>query len=330
MLVGACQPAADPSELLLTNIAPTFLTLDKTAIYWSEAPNPGGGPLKRVKKDKIQDADVEALGLGFDPLAIDGMLYSTTEPDSKTLTLNRYQAPGDVEPMATFQGSNSFLAADHQNIYLTTFDSDTSVSQIWVQPLDGTPASLVVTDADTEASFVAAGDGEVFWISHLSRSKAPAPESMRTAIKKVGFTGGVPATLFESPDYIFPRFLVNSDSLFFVVWNRAPRLGTLFKIDRHSGAMISLAEVSDVSDLALDSDNLYWVESDLRAEPRGMIRRLPLQGGSPITILSTKVGPNTIAVDDMYIYWGTAGDVRTPDHEAGTLSRLLKKVALGL
>jgi hypothetical protein len=57
--------------------------------------------------------------------------------------------------------------------------------------------------------------------------------------------------------------------------------------------------------LAVDAENVYWADFN-----GGAVAKVPLDGGTPVTIASSLKGPQSIAVDSSYVYWtSNSGDV---------------------
>src|SRR6185295_565250 len=54
--------------------------------------------------------------------------------------------------------------------------------------------------------------------------------------------------------------------------------------------------------LAVDSTNVYWWEFD-DTQSAGVIREVPLTGGTPTTLVSASSGVEAIALDAANIYW---------------------------
>ncbi|MBC8133799.1 MAG: hypothetical protein H7X95_12515 [Deltaproteobacteria bacterium] len=308
-LAGGCDDDLRSTETLLTGVAPAFLSVDDVFLYWSELDGGRSGPIKHVPKDNVHPATVKILGDGYAPVAVQGFVYATTTDDA-TLSLHRYAASQARLTVGSFQGFGSRLATDGENVYFSTFAFPTAVSQIWVQPGDGSRARLLVADAHGQAGNLVAGGGEVYWTGDATRSTVPYGEKVGGVIRKVSSSGGAAVTVFESP-FRLGALALDQQNLFFVTDEaEAVTLANgvfasqfrrkIMKLVRQSGAIVPLVTTGHPSGLATDGAHVYWSDA-----AQGTVQRIPVGGGAVLTVAAVN-DPRFVALDADYVYFTTA------------------------
>jgi hypothetical protein len=89
---------------------------------------------------------------------------------------------------------------------------------------------------------------------------------------------------------------------------------------------LAVASVPIVA-LAIESQDMYWVENVFAENPLGAIRRVSLSGGSPVTLVSgVSSGGDTFAINDTSIFYTQA--VFSTDIGGGHVDHALRKVPL--
>jgi hypothetical protein len=325
VVVAGCDDGASapPFETLAARVAPLFLSVDDTSVYWSETTvSAYGGPLKRFNKDSTPVLGVETIGVGYQPLVVGHVVYTTTSSIS-TLSLTRYTAPGQASALGDFSGFGSRLATDGENVYFSTYDFSTSTTTIWAQPVNGSPARMLVQDGHGQPNELVAGDGELYWIADPTRGSVASTAGEFGTIMKVAVSGGSAIPVLESPTVV-DTLALDADQLYFVVDNpggspsTAKPDQTLAKLDRRTGDIAAVTDTRAANSLRLDGGYLYWADAVTG------VRRVPAAGGQAETLVEMS-GVNFVATDADHVYWSTwRGPTASPE---GAVMRKLKPAA---
>ena len=156
------------------------------------------------------------------------------------------------------------------------------------------------------------GDGvDLFW-----------SDSSAMPIKKISMTGGAIIPLAQKIIGTPQKFVVQGD---FIFWSNG---STLYKQSIPSGVS-SVVEVKtnqsgSLGELAADAGAIYWVED---ADNLHTLKKLPLNGGMPVTLLSTNKTVTALALDSSHLYWieDGIGPITLPDGPEGSAVRRIAK-----
>jgi hypothetical protein len=129
----------------------------------------------------------------------------------------------------------------------------------------------------------------------------------------------VPATLYGAEDVETACIAIDSTAVY---WGQAPPniyYGgvpaapgvAIMKMSRAGGVPQTLASFTSQlapHDIAVDATSVYWTmaSSILPSPVSGFIMKVPIGGGTPVTLASTR-SPGFIAVDSTSVYWTDAG-----------------------
>jgi hypothetical protein len=125
--------------------------------------------------------------------------------------------------------------------------------------------------------------------------------STATAILSVPLAGGTPTTLASNQN---PN-AITADATN-VYWTNLPQGSqpggsTVMKVAATGGGtpvtLVTLTGSAVPAGIAVDATNVYWIEG------LGSVRKVPIAGGSPVTIAPAPELPGGIAVDATNVYW---------------------------
>lgn len=138
--------------------------------------------------------------------------------------------------------------------------------------------------AGTIAVSVEVRDGYAYWAETTSTAFG--------SVYRVALNGGSRETLATGQQYAH-ALAVDATHLY---W--ADR-ETIYRLALAGGtAQPFISGQTTVNGLALDATHLYWGNSD-----QGLIRRVPLTGGTPATLFSQQMMPWKLRIANGYVYW---------------------------
>ncbi len=188
------------------------------------------------------------------------------------------------------------LATDPNNLYAAY-----SSGAIVEFPFDGgAPATLAVSRGSPV--YFAVGPTTAAWSNDYFDE-----------LDTVSLAGGTMATL--STNDVGAPVAVDSANAYFGQYQPA----ALVALPLDGGAAVSLAPAV-LAALVVDSQYAYWTEGGTGVAD-GSIQRVPLTGGSALTIASGLVSPNSLAIDATNVYWVDAdqgGSVESAPIGGGT------------
>lgn len=180
---------------------------------------------------------------------------------------------------------------DAQYIYSTGFQSATgfpSDIDVWRSPLAGGPEMPLASGGTFED--IAVDATHIFLTNQL--------DTAETQIVSVPVAGG-PLTVLVPPGVVFSDVMVtDADHIYFQ--------GTgLMRINTDGTGLITLAPAS-FNALAVDGQNVYWLEGDGTDGTINALKRVPIAGGTP-TLVSplSPAGGAAFALDETYVYWAS-------------------------
>jgi hypothetical protein len=297
------EPQCPPGTAIVARNADvsTNLAFDSTNVYWGSddtimtVPKCGGTP-------RMVSTGTGTVG----GVAVEGSnVYWTTLANNPANTL--VSAPllgGAPTTLAVFEGGSrpGPLFVESGNAYVINGGTGAFTS---VPLAGGTPRTLLSKPGPV--SGMAANATGLYWTDSQS-------------IFEVSLAGGTPTTLVMTPgipcenddeQFVQAGPTVDATSLYYrTALNPspprclAPFQGALMKQRLDGGAPIRLASTPVLygSPLAVGVTHVYWVEA---TETYGAyaIMAVEVEGGSPVTVASVAVEPNTLAVDGENLYW---------------------------
>jgi hypothetical protein len=173
------------------------------------------------------------------------------------------------------------VGGPYQLWQLDSFDAPPS--RLWMTPIGGRYSTLL---GDARAVyFVQTTPGfpsTASWVRKDRATEATAPVTLAT-LTSGGFSSGI----------------LHQDTLYY------SDTGGLFQVPKAGGTATPVAGLEpgmNVVDLAVDEQAVYVAGT---ASGVGQVLQVSKQGGD-VHVLARNVSPNCLAVDDTYVYWGTA------------------------
>jgi hypothetical protein len=207
------------------------------------------------------------------------------------------------------------LAATADQLYWVDLSGTDGGVSIMSMPRDASRApEVLATEESKPRSLRVDAAGDVFWSTVPFRDSEHASPSR---VRMVPAGGGKPVTVVESSDQNHQIEIIVVDDAF-VYTDAEP--GELHRVPRAGGKPKVIAQLEARTQLTLFDGTLYGYQSS-----EGRIISVPATGGDWSEIA---VGhPNSIAVDDAYVYWanaafadGSEGDP-TPDISPASIAR---------
>ncbi len=125
-------------------------------------------------------------------------------------------------------------------------------------------------------------------------------------VVKAPIGGGTPTTLAaERPTPSSVR--VDKTSVYWfegLGWGR----GAIMKVPIGGGAAFTIASAQSPRAMAVGSDGVYWTDyavytADRGPEPTATVKKAPLDGGAPVTLVMGNFDPGDVAVDGTSVFW---------------------------
>lgn len=257
------------------------LTADQDYLYWEEE---GMGPITLPDGPEGSAISRVAKGGGMPQLLVNGALNGLiTQPPPGYI-------PGSWFP----RGGIAVLGGE-------LFFSDTNFNgryRLFKVPVTGGALAELATETTSDISNyirrLAAAASSVVWLDS-------------SGVKTLPVTGGVPQTLAAIS--LQPFDLLLADGRVYWTESSGPahgETGTLKTVPVAGGTVETLVQGGDAPRrLAVSGNQLYWSEGGPIGQIEGFnrIARIPLGGGSPVTVLLS-VGSGPLAVDDSNLYIG--------------------------
>ena len=169
-------------------------------------------------------------------------------------------------------------------------------------PLGGGEVSIVVDGTDIYNGFVGniVLDGSDIYVAEV---QYPYPGNAR--LLKFDVTNGAATIVADIPS--FPKKLtVDETNIYWIdAGSYVVEDGEVNLIPKNGGSMTTLASgLLDPKDILLDSENVFWAESDGLI---GRIKKVPISGGTVTTLIDEVDSPIIVTVNGPDIYWIEGG-----------------------
>jgi len=254
--------------------------------------------------------------------------------------LGNLNGPGAIMSVPATGGTPAPIASNTDESALVAMDG---TNAYWAGPDDGTISKAPLTGGDGGAEMlvqnlvddpldVAVDSTYVYWAGSVTIQKVPiagGPKtilakdltlagvfqqpcvavnasavyaSTATSILSVPLMGGSPTTLAEnqSPNAI----TADANNVYWTNLptgqDAGPTEPSVMKVTATGGTPVTLVTLTGSAvpaGIAVDANNVYWIEG------LGSVRKVPIGGGSPVTLAPAPELPGGIAVDATNVYW---------------------------
>lgn len=262
--------------------------LDDDAVYWSQ-----GNTLLRRAKGGGDPSVVTTTPSGPQRLAVDGTHVYWTEPSTGSVG----RAPkmgGPAEIVAAGEAKPFGLALDADAVYWTTITGNAIRRRAKV---GGSPKTL--TDLASNCTDLALDADAAYWSNAIGGG----------GMGRIPKAGGAAATLFPV-EGIPGSLAVDGASVY--VWVADPSTaswpGQPRRVAKAGGATSVLAPFDKHGDgrLTVDATHVYWCTSSAG----NTLKKVPKEGGVPVSLASGNYQCGAIAVDATHVYWSDIGENR--------------------
>ncbi len=200
---------------------------------------------------------------------------------------------GNVVTLAQNQSSATSICADADNVYWNVVTQPAEVAAIMTVPVGGgTPATFFSEPAGMPIR-LAIDSTKLYWTDESGDIVAQPLNSATAATLATGQSRPY-AIAVQNGDVYWSDLIGTSSTQKGQILQWTPAGGGTYTI------LASTPALDEVSDMAVDASNVYWVSS------LGNIASVPTNGaGSPVTIVAGVSFPSGIAIDSTNIYWTT-------------------------
>ncbi len=272
-----CQPGDLPVILASGQASPYSLTLDHTAVYFTNlvkagtvmaVPKVGGGATPiAVNQDSPSDVAVDETAVFW--TSGQGLVGRATKDGTSQTEL------------ATGQSGPSGIALDTESAYWLDYFNPGKVSVI--PKVGGTP--IVLATGGTGFSRIAVDDSSVTWLDFYGSTVLRVPK------------GGGAVTTIAHLEGLLSDLALDGPTVYVTAGM------AVLRIDGPGSPPQMLATTSgNGARLALDGDSVYFTDP-----AAGLVRRVLKLGGEAETIASAQSRPTGIAVDGWCVYWANGG-----------------------
>ncbi len=308
---------AAPPKVLATGLRFPHIAIDPTSVYWTDTYT------GTVQKTPLAGGPVTTLASGLqfpNSIALSGSdVYFTTFTGSAL--------EDTVQSVSVSGGPARLIAAGLPNVYGVAVDAtgvywpqgNNLAGSIQKAPLAGGPIALLASSADgvKSPSTVSVSGNAVYW-----------SDTSNLSILSTLTAGGTPVTTTVTTDNWTSALITDSRNVYWTQPDAMVPGGWLLRASPLSGgARITLVASPSLDyragAFATDGVNVYYSmlsgTVDLGSATAYTIVRMPVGGGTPVTIASMAQGANvypaSIVVDASSVYWsvgeGEGGQIFT-------------------
>lgn len=301
---GAAGSGGDPGEVttLASGLSePRAIAIDDTSIYWAEYL---GGTIMKVGKAGGSPVPLASGQNPEEALTVDGEYVYWIGGGGVVGRVAVAGGTPEVIATAADHGFTQQMAVNTTHIYWVFYRysgmaADGALLRV---PIDGGAVETLAT-VDGRAYGVALDAANVYWSN-----------SELDAIMRLPLSGGSSSPLVTTSNVINANVQVDAANVYF----NDVFTGRILKGSLGGGTATKLAEGNTPMTVAIDDNNVYWVDT----EDDGAVRAVSKSGGAVATIASSQARPRAIAVDDDAVYWSTLGVMGSS--EAGTVMKATK------
>jgi hypothetical protein len=308
---ASCGPGNGKPLVIATGQPnPNALVVDSTSVYWTNsgsstaggdvmsAPLCGGTPVT-IAPPVMLGPTTEANPNGVVANASD-VFWSVTEGNGYILS-----APiggGSTTTLATDQRGPLVLAINGSNLYWLDdgFVEDGSGAIVKMSITGGRPTTLARPKFPDN---LAVDSDDVYFTNNGGVFKVPTAGGATTTVAAV--PAGADAIALDAAN------------VYWTVYNDPPP-SLIMKVPKRGGAPVTLvsSDLVSPSRIASDGSYLYWTDrgpcpspcTGLTGSGKGTIGKVPVNGGTPVTLATHQLGPGAIFVDGTSVYWTTEGN----------------------
>ena len=214
------------------------------------------------------------------------------------------------------------VAVDGTSVYWTNTGSASGDGSVMKTPLGGGTQTTLASGLVGPRG-IAVDSTSVYWSdmigSYADVMKAPIEGNI---------VGSTPTTIYVSNQSNIFCIAVDATSIY---WGSTGP-STVMKAPLGGGEPTTLAALSTTGQsnffgIAVDATSVYWISEFSRTaggSSGGAVMRIPLGGGTPITLASGQYEVDCIAIDALDVYWGDGyGNVKKVPLGGGALTTLV-------
>ena len=300
---GACKSGVCQGVVLVSGqrIARS-LVQDATSLYWIVSPSSTDSGIMKVAKSGGTPewlVPVQSQFLWGMAVANGELYYAASEAKPDGAIMKVPVSGGTPVAVVTGRDYPASVAVDSTAVYWSEGMPGWALA---TAPLAGGSAVLLAQSEGGDyrnARAIAVDSSGLFWT--VSKSD---PSVKEAAVMKSGLQAG-PATSLVS-GLLEPWGILLNASV--VYWTDVSD-NTVSKVPSSGGDVVVLATGENATDLAIQGDSIYWGNSSA-------IRKMPVSGGTPVSIVAGQTNPGWVNVDDASVYW-----IDNPTPETGKIVR---------